>query len=176
MAAQGKRRYDRKQSGYGGQTKPVFHKKVRRVPEHKSRTRIDCRSGRLGQDDEEGRSPARVHRLQVQDAAFPQALQAVRLFASCSPLANVDTRRSFELGGEKKTKGAALQFVRALLCMRRRPADRPHAPFSDRLCLISPLSSLLSVRLPPLSTSRALCSMHAPCICHRRLKIVFIWV
>lgn len=26
----GKRRYDRKQSGYGGQTKPVFHKKVRR--------------------------------------------------------------------------------------------------------------------------------------------------
>ena len=25
----GKRRYDRKQSGFGGQTKPVFHKKVR---------------------------------------------------------------------------------------------------------------------------------------------------
>ncbi len=29
VAAAGKRRYDRKQSGYGGQTKPVFHKKVR---------------------------------------------------------------------------------------------------------------------------------------------------
>ncbi|CAL0300799.1 hypothetical protein Lal_00011250 [Lupinus albus] len=28
-AAQGKRRYDRKQSGYGGQTKPVFHKKAK---------------------------------------------------------------------------------------------------------------------------------------------------
>jgi len=28
LYAQGKRRYDRKQSGYGGQTKPVFHKKV----------------------------------------------------------------------------------------------------------------------------------------------------
>uniref|UniRef100_A0A453BDI5 60S ribosomal protein L44 n=1 Tax=Aegilops tauschii subsp. strangulata TaxID=200361 RepID=A0A453BDI5_AEGTS len=27
LSAQGKRRYDRKQSGYGGQTKPVFHKK-----------------------------------------------------------------------------------------------------------------------------------------------------
>lgn len=27
--AQGKRRYDSKQQGYGGQTKPVFHKKVR---------------------------------------------------------------------------------------------------------------------------------------------------
>lgn len=25
----GKRRYDRKQSGYGGQTKPIFHKKVK---------------------------------------------------------------------------------------------------------------------------------------------------
>ena len=31
LFAQGKRRYDRKQSGYGGQTKPVFHKKVRYV-------------------------------------------------------------------------------------------------------------------------------------------------
>jgi hypothetical protein len=31
LAAQGKRRYDRKQSGYGGQTKPVFHKKVRPI-------------------------------------------------------------------------------------------------------------------------------------------------
>merc|ERR1712210_95633 len=27
--AQGKRRYDRKQSGYGGQTNPVFHKKAK---------------------------------------------------------------------------------------------------------------------------------------------------
>src|ERR1700733_2888873 len=31
LYAQGKRRYDRKQSGYGGQTKPVFHKKVRLI-------------------------------------------------------------------------------------------------------------------------------------------------
>ncbi|GJN32505.1 hypothetical protein PR202_gb21019 [Eleusine coracana subsp. coracana] len=29
LSAQGKRRYDRKQSGYGGQTKPVFHKKAK---------------------------------------------------------------------------------------------------------------------------------------------------
>jgi len=27
--AQGKRRYDRKQQGFGGQTKPVFHKKAK---------------------------------------------------------------------------------------------------------------------------------------------------
>jgi len=30
--ASGKRRYDRKQAGYGGQTKPVFKKKVRAAP------------------------------------------------------------------------------------------------------------------------------------------------
>lgn len=29
LFAQGKRRYDRKQSGYGGQTKPVFKKKAK---------------------------------------------------------------------------------------------------------------------------------------------------
>merc|ERR1711985_9780 len=29
VVAQGKRRYDRKQSGYGGQTKPVFKKKAK---------------------------------------------------------------------------------------------------------------------------------------------------
>lgn len=35
--AQGKRRYDKKQSGFGGQTKPVFHKKVRPAPRVASR-------------------------------------------------------------------------------------------------------------------------------------------
>merc|ERR1712075_4825 len=29
LFAQGKRRYDSKQSGYGGQTKPIFHKKAK---------------------------------------------------------------------------------------------------------------------------------------------------
>mmetsp|Transcript_19764 Transcript_19764/g.38158 ORF Transcript_19764/g.38158 Transcript_19764/m.38158 type:complete len:99 (-) Transcript_19764:176-472(-) len=29
LFAQGKRRYDRKQAGFGGQTKPVFRKKVK---------------------------------------------------------------------------------------------------------------------------------------------------
>merc|ERR1719420_2387591 len=29
LVAQGKRRYDRKQAGFGGQTKPVFKKKVK---------------------------------------------------------------------------------------------------------------------------------------------------
>ena len=33
--AQGKRRYDRKQQGFGGQTKPVFKKKVIKKKPHK---------------------------------------------------------------------------------------------------------------------------------------------
>jgi len=38
--AQGKRRYDRKQSGYGGQTKPIFHKKAKTTK--KITLRMEC--------------------------------------------------------------------------------------------------------------------------------------
>nr|AHA44492.1 60S ribosomal-like protein [Pectinaria gouldii] len=38
--AQGKRRYDRKQSGYGGQTKPIFHKKAKTTK--KIVLRLEC--------------------------------------------------------------------------------------------------------------------------------------
>ncbi|KAJ3298345.1 hypothetical protein HK104_010810, partial [Borealophlyctis nickersoniae] len=40
LFAQGKRRYDRKQSGYGGQTKPVFHKKAKTT--RKIVLRLEC--------------------------------------------------------------------------------------------------------------------------------------
>jgi len=42
LYAQGKRRYDRKQSGYGGQTKPVFHKKAKTTK--KIVLRLSCQS------------------------------------------------------------------------------------------------------------------------------------
>eukprot|EP00299_Pterocystis_sp_00344_P009306 c3878_g1_i2.p1 GENE.c3878_g1_i2~~c3878_g1_i2.p1 ORF type:complete len:107 (+),score=11.42 c3878_g1_i2:49-369(+) len=38
--AQGKRRYDRKQRGYGGQTKPIFHKKAKTTK--KIVLRLEC--------------------------------------------------------------------------------------------------------------------------------------
>merc|ERR1712157_644790 len=38
--AQGKRRYDRKQKGYGGQTKPIFHKKAKTTK--KITLRLEC--------------------------------------------------------------------------------------------------------------------------------------
>ncbi len=39
--AQGKRRYDRKQQGYGGQTKPVFKKKAKTYK--KVTLRLECK-------------------------------------------------------------------------------------------------------------------------------------
>merc|ERR1712187_980786 len=38
--AQGKRRYDRKQAGFGGQTKPIFHKKAKTTK--KITLRLEC--------------------------------------------------------------------------------------------------------------------------------------
>jgi len=40
LYAQGKRRYDRKQAGFGGQTKPVFHKKAKTTK--KVVLRLEC--------------------------------------------------------------------------------------------------------------------------------------
>src|SRR5690606_17612441 len=40
MLLLGKRRYDRKQSGYGGQTKPIFHKKAKTTK--KVVLRLEC--------------------------------------------------------------------------------------------------------------------------------------
>ena len=39
--AQGKRRYDRKQMGFGGQTKPIFHKKAKTTK--KVVLRLECK-------------------------------------------------------------------------------------------------------------------------------------
>ena len=72
LFAQGKRRYDRKQSGFGGQTKPVFHKKAKTTK--KVVLRLEC--------------------------------------VKCKTRAQLTLKRCkhFELGGEKKQKGQALQF------------------------------------------------------------------
>ncbi|GBC01299.1 hypothetical protein RclHR1_04130015 [Rhizophagus clarus] len=72
LYVQGKRRYDRKQSGYGGQTKPVFHKKA------KTTKKI-------------------VLRLECQSCKYKHQIALKRC-------------KHFELGGDKKTKGAALVF------------------------------------------------------------------
>lgn len=70
---------------------------------------------RAGQDNEEGRAPAGMHRLQIQNAANTQALQTVRALYPIQELRSLFL--SFELGGEKKTKGAALTFVSTFQCL-----------------------------------------------------------
>jgi hypothetical protein len=115
LAAQGKRRYDRKQSGYGGQTKPVFHKKVRLLFSLSIHSFAHAHLVSLGKDDQEGRTALGMHCVQVQDADVAQALQAVRAPRSLSGVC-AELVTSFELGGEKKTKGAALSFVRVYIC------------------------------------------------------------
>ena len=42
IVAQGKRRYDNKQAGFGGQTKPVFHKKAKTTK--KIVLRLECKT------------------------------------------------------------------------------------------------------------------------------------
>ncbi|GAA6063380.1 hypothetical protein JCM10212_001479 [Sporobolomyces blumeae] len=75
LFAQGKRRYDRKQSGYGGQTKPVFHKKAKTTK--KVVLRLEC--------------TACKYKMQL----------------------SLKRCKHFELGGDKKQKGQALQFFGA---------------------------------------------------------------
>eukprot|EP00938_MAST-03A_sp_MAST-3A-sp1_P001585 g1585.t1 len=64
--AQGKRRYDSKQAGFGGQTKPIFHKKAKTTKkvtirleckECKQKTQLclkRCKSFNLGQKKDTG--------------------------------------------------------------------------------------------------------------------------
>jgi large subunit ribosomal protein L44e len=89
--AQGKRRYDRKQSGYGGQTKPVFHKKAKTTK--KIVLRLECSVCK------------QKHQLPIARCKHFELGYVIPL---CSyyraSFANLD------YSGDKKTKGAALVF------------------------------------------------------------------
>jgi ribosomal protein L44E len=81
--AQGKRRYDRKQSGYGGQTKPVFHKKA------KTTKKVVLRLVRLARYESlDAGGPITklgwtgMLVMQDQEAAPAQAVQALRAWVS----------------------------------------------------------------------------------------------
>lgn len=94
LVAQGKRRYDRKQSGYGGQTKPVFHKKAKTTK--KVVLRLECTVCK--------------YKMQL---PLKRCKQYVFILFSRFRYLTPFFPLSFELGGDKKTKGAALQFVRS---------------------------------------------------------------
>ena len=70
LAFPGKRRYDRKQSGYGGQTKPVFHKKAKTTK--KIVLRLQCQLCKA----------VHMHPIKVGSAVPCQAVRIVyRMFA-----------------------------------------------------------------------------------------------
>ena len=98
LSAQGKRRYDRKQSGYGGQTKPVFHKKAKTTK--KVVLRLECTVCKYKMQ-----MPLKRCKQYVLSAIYILSIFTLSL--------------SFELGGEKKTKGAALTFVRRSVVFSR---------------------------------------------------------
>ena len=98
----------------------------------------------LGKDHEEGRAEIGMHGMQVQDAAVSEALQAVRPILHLHPcIIHTDHDRSFELGGEKKTKGAALQF------MRTRPLTTVTTRLISSFIVIVSLLAVLVVSLRP---------------------------
>jgi len=73
--------------------------------------------GVLGKDNEEGRAETGMYFVQVQAPDHIEAMQAV-----CPPSLVWNGKlifltHSFELGGDKKTKGAALTFVCPFLIM-----------------------------------------------------------
>ncbi|KAF7143622.1 hypothetical protein RHSIM_Rhsim05G0149600 [Rhododendron simsii] len=101
LAAQGKRRYDRKQSGYGGQTKPVFHKKAKTTK--KIVLRLQC----------QGCKHVSQHPIKVNSSTY-RPLSCVLLLAKMltemlteMPLFSQRCKH-FEIGGDKKGKGTSL--------------------------------------------------------------------
>ena len=90
LFAQGKRRYDRKQSGYGGQTKPVFHKKAKTTK--KVVLRLECTSCK---------TKAQLALKRCKHFELGYVTLAAR---------KLDIRTDFGCSGDKKTKGAALVF------------------------------------------------------------------
>lgn len=104
LFAQGKRRYDRKQSGYGGQTKPVFHKKAKTTK--KVVLRLECTSCKTKAQ----LSLKRCKHFELGYATTSPYIHALMLLDGITPLNGTDMFCFSPNSGDKKTKGAALVF------------------------------------------------------------------
>lgn len=90
-ASQGRRRYDRKQQGFGGQTKPIFRKKVRilnrnqciarlfRPENSNSNDLFVCHLMILGKDNQENRASYGMYWMQVPQTNTIETLQTFRI-------------------------------------------------------------------------------------------------
>lgn len=98
LFAQGKRRYDRKQKGYGGQTKPVFHKKAKTTK--KVVLRLECTACKY-----------RSHMVSTDILSYNVRSQLnVKDWHRILSSQALKRCKHFELGGDKKQKNAALSF------------------------------------------------------------------
>ena len=91
-SAQGRRRYDRKQQGFGGQSKPILRKKAKTTK--KLVLKMECTVCKWKNQAR----PLKIKYLSSCDLIFPP-LQAP-----------IKRTKHFELGGEKKRKGQMIQF------------------------------------------------------------------
>jgi large subunit ribosomal protein L44e len=92
--AQGRRRYDRKQQGFGGQTKPIFRKKVR---SHQT-SKFHIRYNRIIHFIPQAKTTKKiVLRMECTDCKYRKQTPLKRC-------------KKFELGGDKKRKGQMIQF------------------------------------------------------------------
>ncbi|KAF3491181.1 60S ribosomal protein L44 [Arthroderma uncinatum] len=96
LFAQGKRRYDRKQSGYGGQTKPVFRKKAKTTK--KVVLRMECTVCKT-------KAQLALKRCKHFELGYVVPVVIFSFFFFYFMLITV-----FNNSGDKKTKGAALVF------------------------------------------------------------------
>src|ERR1700709_1015354 len=90
LFAQGKRRYGRKQSGYGGQTKPVFHKKAKTTK--KIVLRLECVACKT-------KAQLALKRCKHFELGYVTTIHGL-----------MRSSTDFPNSGDKKTKGAALVF------------------------------------------------------------------
>ena len=98
----GKRRYDRKQSGFGGQTKPVFHKKAKTTK--KIALRLQCQVCKA----------VHLHPIKVRMALALATLPCHICLSAKRPAKGsklipcmhfLQRCKHFEIGGDKKSKG-----------------------------------------------------------------------
>ncbi|XP_059242337.1 large ribosomal subunit protein eL42 [Mustela nigripes] len=110
LYAQGKRRYDRKQSGYGGQTKPIFRKKF--IVSGIWLTHF-CLWGiqvcRAGERPQVQGGVINDH-LAKTTKKIVLRLECVEPNCRSKRMLAIKRCKHFELGGDKKRKGQVIQF------------------------------------------------------------------
>lgn len=109
LFAQGKRRYDRKQSGYGGQTKPVFHKRAKTTK--KVVLRLECTQCKTKAQ----LALKRCKHFELGYVTLPLLHTTCQFpiplyFPSAKIIKGVHANGYLLYSGDKKTKGAALVF------------------------------------------------------------------